>query len=309
MKDRKTRTELLLVATLATLGLSSSVRLDAQTVVDPVEELDFDRTESWAMQYFASVQRLTGMGVPRSLPPGSLELGLEIGWVPALSEEERRVGFNGTKVEDLNRTSIFGRPRLLIGLPKDLSLTLSWVPPIQAFGVEPHLVAAGVARPIWGSDRWRLGLGFTVQYGTLRADLTCSEEDVAGGDDLRLNPFGCEKPSDDEMTIRSAGLEISVARQIDGAPNFEPYVSLATTFMNLDFQVDARYSGIVDRTLLLTEGWTAQITAGTRYRTSAKTHLGVELFYSPLSVVRPPSARRDTEGLFNIRGYFGFSLR
>jgi len=309
MKDQKTRGELLLVATLVTLGLLSSVSLDAQTVVDLVEELDFDRTESWALQYFASVQRLTGMGVPRSLPPGSVELGLELGWVPSLSEEERRVGFNGTKIEDLNRTSIFGRPRLLIGLPKDFSLTLSWVPPIEAFGVEPHLVAAGVARPIWVTDRWRLGLGFTAQYGTIRADLTCSEEDVAGGDDLRLNPFGCEEPSNDEMKIRTADLELSVTQQFKGAPNFEPYVSVATTFMNLDFQVDARYSGIVDRTLLRTEGWTAQVTAGTRYRASARTHLGVELFYSPLAVVRPPSSTRDTEGLFNVRGYFGFSLR
>ncbi|MEJ2085539.1 MAG: hypothetical protein P8Y44_07655 [Acidobacteriota bacterium] len=261
------------------------------------------------MQYFASVQRLTGMGVPRSLSPGSLELGLEVGWVPSLSEEERRVGFSGTKVEDLNRTSFFGRPRLLIGLPRDFSLTLSWVPPVEAFGVEPHLVAVGVARPVWMSDRWRLGLGFTAQYGTIRADLTCSQEDVAGGDDLRLNPFGCEEPSNDEMTIRTAGLELSAGHQFRGAPKLEPYVSLATTFMDLDFQVDAKYSGLVDRTLLLTEGWTAQITAGTRYTAGARTQLGVELFYSPLAVVRPPNATSDNEGLFNVRAYFGFSLR
>lgn len=298
----------MLTAFLLPLGLLSSEGIDAQPIVDVVEELEFDRTESWAMQYFASVQRLTGMGVPRSLAPGSLELRLELGWVPSLSEEERRVGFDGTKVEDLNRTSIFARPRLVIGLPRAFSLTLSWVPPVEAFGVEPHLLAAGIARPIWTGGRWRLGLGLTAQYGTLEGDLTCTAEEAAAGDNRELNPFLCEQPSNDEMTIRSAGLEISAARRV-GESKFEPYVAMAANFMDLDFQVDARYSGLVDRSLLLTEGWTGQITAGTRYLMGARTHLGVELFYSPLEVVRPPRTTAENDALFNVRAYLGFSLR
>ena len=309
MRQSTTRNASILVASLLTIGLSAPTGARAQPIVDIVEELEFDRTESWAMQYFASVQRLTGMGVPRALTAGSIELGLELGWVPSLSTEQRRVGFDGTKVEDLNRTSIFGRPRLLIGLPRDFSLTLSWVPPVEVFGVKSHLLAAGLARPVWTSDRWRLGLGLTAQYGTLEGDLTCSEEDVVGGDDPELNPFGCEEPSDDEMTIRSAGLELSVARQLRGASKFEPYLSMATTWMDLEFQVDARYSGLLDRSVLLTDGWTAQVTAGTRYLASARTQFGVELFYSPLGVVRPPSTSRDTDGLFNVRAYFGFTLK
>lgn len=309
MRNRRIRSSLTLVVSILTIVLVAARGARAQPIVDIVEELEFDRTESWAMQYFASVQRLTGIGVPRELPAGSIELGLELGWVPSLSEEQRRVGFDGTKVEDLNRTSVFGRPRLLIGLPRKFSLTLSWVPPIEVFGVESNLLAASLARPVWVSDRWRLGLGFTAQYGTLEGDLTCSEKEVAGGDDPELNPFKCEEPSNDRMTMSAAGLELSVARKLARSPKFEPYVSIGTTFMDLEFQVDARYSGLIDRSVLLTDGWTAQVTAGTRYLSSARTHLGVELFYSPLDVVRPPSSSSDNDGLFNVRAYFGFALR
>ena len=44
-----------------------------------VQELDFDRPESWAMKYVTSVTLATGFGVPRALKPGSLEIGFEAG--------------------------------------------------------------------------------------------------------------------------------------------------------------------------------------------------------------------------------------
>ena len=55
-------------------GAQDELRID--------QDLSFDRTESWAMKYFASVNLFTGLGVPREMEPGSLELGLELDWVP-----------------------------------------------------------------------------------------------------------------------------------------------------------------------------------------------------------------------------------
>ena len=98
-------------------------------LLDTVEVLDFDRPESWGMKYYASLSLLTGLGTPREMEPGRFELGLEGGLVPQLGEEKRRIGFIGEKVEDLNRTGVFGRVRATVGLPRAFSLTVAATPP------------------------------------------------------------------------------------------------------------------------------------------------------------------------------------
>ncbi len=282
-------------------GAQNELRID--------EEIDFNRTESWAMKYFASVNLFTGLGVPRGLDPGSVEIGFELDWVPRLSESERTVGFDGTKTEDLNRTEVFGRPRLEIGLPWKLSVALSWVPPIEVNDVEPNLFSASLARPVWESERWRLGLRIFGQYGTLEGDFTCPRREAAAGDNLDLNPFRCEEPSEDTMKIRSSSLELGVAYAIGQSQKWEPYATAAINSMNLDFQVNARYNNIVDHTRLLTDGETWYGTVGFRYTGWQRAMIGFEVFYSELEVIRPPSTSVQSNSLFNARTYFSIHLR
>src|SRR5947208_4758005 len=109
-----------------------------------VEHLDSDRPEAWALNYYTSVALLAGLGTPHSRAFGSLELGFELDWIPELGKAERRVGFNGIKEEDVNKAPIFARPRLTLGLPWNFALTLSYLPPIRIFGVEPNLFAFAV---------------------------------------------------------------------------------------------------------------------------------------------------------------------
>ena len=45
------------------------------------EDLDSDRPEAWAMNYFSSVSLLAGLGTPYSREPGSVEVGFEIQWL------------------------------------------------------------------------------------------------------------------------------------------------------------------------------------------------------------------------------------
>src|ERR1700730_7283889 len=79
-------------------SLALSVPATAQTsVVAPVENLSFDRPEAWALKYFTSMLLLSGWETPEELPSGSVRIGLELGWVPALSPAQERVGFDGTK--------------------------------------------------------------------------------------------------------------------------------------------------------------------------------------------------------------------
>jgi opacity protein-like surface antigen len=296
---------LVLAAALSALSAAAW----AQPVFAPREDLHFDRPEAWAMKYFTSVTLLTGLGVPRSLPAGAIEIGLEGGWVPGLSEEERRVGFYGTKVEDLNKTSIFGRPRLTVGLPASFSVTVAWAPPGKVGGVEPNLVSLALARPIWEGEVARLGLRLHAQDGSIQGDITCPEEAVAAGDDPIANPFNCQETSEDETTLRYAGLEGGAAFALGGGDRLEGHVAASVNRLDTEFQVDALYAGFRDRTLQLTEGTTWSLAAGLSYAPSDRTRLAVEAFWTPLDIVRTEGARTTREDLFNLRALLSFRAR
>ena len=72
----------------------------AQNLIGGTEELEFDRPESWGMKFFASLSLLTSMGVPERMGAGTIDLGFEGGLVPSLSEEQRRIGFNGNQARE-----------------------------------------------------------------------------------------------------------------------------------------------------------------------------------------------------------------
>ncbi len=296
-----------LAATLL-LAVALAPPTAAQVVLDDVQRLDFDRPESWAMKYLTAASTPTGFGPPTALEPGELRLGLEAGWLPSLSEAERRVGFNGSKVEDINRTSFVGRPRLAIGLPARLVLELGWVPPVEIDGVEPNLVSLTLGRPVYESRRWRLGLRFLAQHGTVEGDITCTAEEAAAGPDPEANPFLCREASTDELTTTLYGLELGGALRLAGSA-FEPYAAVAYNRMDLEFQIDARWAIFIDRTLQKTDGSTWHSTAGVRYAGWSRSSLALELFYSPLDVVRPPSTGTQNDALFNVRTLFRYRIR
>lgn len=300
----------LVAATLATLagGLAPSA-VPAQTRIAPEEDLDFDRPESWAMKYFGSLVVMTGLGGPPELEPGGFELALEGGWVPTLSEEERTVGFLGQKEEDINRTSVFGRLRLTAGLPGRFTLTAGYVPPLEVEGIRPHLLALALGRPLFEGRSFRLDGRLTAQQGTFEGDITCPESAVRAGDDPDLNPFNCLEPSDDEMELRTVGLELAGSWRLRRAPRISPYLALAGHWFDNEFQVDARYGTIIDRTLLLSDGTTWSATAGAGYDIGPRTRVAGELFYSPLDVVRDPGEGSENDALFNARVLVGFKLR
>lgn len=285
---------------LAVLGGFLPSVLGAQAVLDAEEDLDTDRPEAWAMAWFGSVSLMSRLGESPELPAGDWELGLEGSWVPTLSEEERRVGFNGKKVEDLNRSSVFGRLRGAVGLPGGFVLGFGWVPPVEIDGIDPESYSLSLGRALAEGSRWRLDARVLGRYGSYRGDITCDRASVAAGDDPERNPFGCEEPSRDEVDLRSGSLELTLGFGRSNSP-WRPWIGVLGTYFDNEFQVDARYSGLVDRTLLRVDHWTGAATAGLRYRgDGSPVGIAGELFYSPLEVKRPDQSS-ETDALFHVR--------
>ncbi len=297
----------LVPALLLTLATAAMPAL-AQTVVDGTESIAFDRPEAWAQKYFTSVTALSGFGAPRASRPGSVAIAFEVAQVPRLSREQRTVGFNGTKEEDLNRTPLFGRLRVDVGLPHAMTLTVGYTPPIELDGAKPNLLALALGRPVLERDAVRLGLRLHGEIGTIDGDFTCSEAVVAAGDDPERNPFGCERPSEDTFRTRYLGLELAASFPLrDGA--IEPFVSASLDRLDTEFRVDARYSGTIDRTRLETRGFTESIAAGVDFALAPRWRLSGELHYTPLAVVRPPDTSSRDDGLFDARALLRFELR
>jgi len=291
------------------LAVASAAPARAQFVVAETETLDFDRPESWGMKYYASLALLTSMGVPEKRAAGSVELGFEGSYVPQLSDDERRIGFNGTKLEDVNKTSFFGRIRGSVGLGKGLALELGYTPPVDVGGAKPNILALALGRSFELSPTWRLGVRGYGQIGTIEADITCSADEVAAGDDVQQNPFQCVEPSQDESRQKVIGLELVAG--YGGDSRFKPYLGLGLNYMDLEFQVDALYSdGLVeDHNLQLTSGTTVSATAGLTFEANAHWRVTAELFYSWLSITRPPATTSGNEGFFNGRMFVSYRIR
>ena len=283
---------------------STEPALFAQQVVEGKEILAKDRPEAWVMKIVTSeLEMLTG--VARDVKPWSVELGLEAGWIPALNATQRRIGFNGTKEENVNRTSAYVRPRVSIGLPARVSLDLAYIPPVRLGGIRPNHLAWSLGRRIVSRSWWRLGGRVHGQFGRLRGDITCDKDTVAAGQDPIRNPYGCEAPSNDEMRVRVVGLELGSAFALSN--RIEPYVTAGWNYLEGEFQTDARYTGLHDRTLLTTSGPTLPLSAGIAYRISERIRVDANAFYTPLQVRR--QGIRVDDGLFNLRFAVFYRIR
>lgn len=304
-RSRRAAAARIAVAALAATLFAAAPWTFGQPVLRNDENLDLDRPEAWALAYFTSVSLLPGFGVPEERRPGSLEIGVELSAIPHLDGEQRRVGFSGSKAEDVNKAPLLLRPRAVVGLPRGFTLTVAYVPPVEVFDVEPHLLAVALERPVADAGDWRFGARLFAQVGRVRSDITCPDE-VVGSDDPEVNPTGCDEPSSDTVHMRYAGVELSAGRAREGS-SWRPYGALAVQRLDTEFEVDALTRGLRDRSRLTARGWTWSATAGVGWRSPSGLGVAVEAFYTPLSVERTAGEVED-DPLLTLRSLASWSL-
>lgn len=297
--------------TILTFVIFAASPARAQSVIDLDEDLHFNRPEAWALKYFSAATLPTGLGArgPRADEEAAswrLDLALEGGWLPELSAQDRRVGFYGEKVEDLNKTSVFGRLRVGLALPAKLRLELGYVPPIEVGGAKPSLLSLALSRSLFERAGFELSARAFALRGTIEADITCDQDTVDAGDDPIRNPFRCEAPSEDEVTLRSMGLELALDWR--PTPRFEPYLAVSFAALDPEFQINARYSGLIDRTHQETDGDLITFQLGLSSQWSERRRLAVEVFFAPLKLEPRLGADLERRDLWNLRLLFTQNL-
>jgi hypothetical protein len=286
----------------------------AQTTVNAsTRHVRFDSPEGWALKYFTSATLLSGFQPPeyREAPTrgfGSVTLGVELGWLPALSAERARVGFSGRKEEDLNKVPLLARPIVRVGLPGKFSVVAAGPPPFRTFGVTPRLLALGVERPLLERDRWRLGWRAYGQTGWVRGAFACPEKVLAAPAGSPDNPSGCIDESRDVVRLRYAGTEVQLAYRIPQVPRLIPHGGVGVNLINSMFEVDALLQSGLDRSRLWTRGMTFNGTAGVSYLLTPRLVFTVDAFYTPLWVRRSSGGPRENDGLFNVRALLSYRL-
>ncbi len=289
------------------LTVATSAR--AQQIIAPTEQLAFDRPEAWALQYFTSASLMTGLDTAMPERPGSVTAQLEVGWIPPVTPAEEKVGFGGTADEDLNKAPIFVRPRIRVGVPGRLALTVAATPPVHVFGVTARLGAIGVDWTVHETDQWRLALRAHGETGTVTGAFTCPARVLVSPPGSPGNPKGCEAPSSDAVTLRYGTLEMDVARALIGFRGLTPHLAIGMNGIDSHFQVDARTFGFLDHTRLYTSGITWSVSAGASLAIGKRVAVAGDAFYTPLLVRRVTNGPRTNDALFTVRGLISYRIR
>jgi hypothetical protein len=270
----------------------------AQPVIRDDEHLASDRPEAWAMNYFAASSIMTAFGEGPALEPGHWDATLELGHVPSLSDAQRRVGFNGFKTEDLNRSPVFGRLRLFVGLPAGWVAELGYTPPLSIDGARArNLVAVAVGRRVIARNGYTLSTRIFGQHGEVRGDITCPGG-LAGVMDAERNPFGCQAASNDRIRLNYYGVDLTAGWSTG---SWHWHGSLGAVRTEPEVQVDALTFDVRDRSRLVARDVLPFIALGASRDIDTHWSLGMEVLHVPLAVRRNPGMPREHDPLTSLR--------
>lgn len=296
LATQRSRIAALLVLLLA--ALASSAPVWAQIVVHSDENLAPARPEAWAMNYVAASSLMTAFGATPALPVWGWGVAVDAGYIPRLSDAQQRVGLHGIKFEDLNRSPVFGRLRLMLGLPGDFVAEVGYTPPLSIAGTQPlDLFAYSIGRRLYDSEAFSFSMQLFGQHGRAQGDVTCPAN-IAGNPDREQNPFGCQAPSNDHITLNYYGVEATSAWS---AESWHAHASVGVVRTQFAVQVDAFTFNVHDRSYLVAHDSLPFYTIGASHDLDAQWTLGAELLYVPLRVQRQIDGPTENDSLTSLR--------
>lgn len=283
---------------LALVLLLPAAQAAAQAVVRNDENLDSDRPEAWAMNYFAASSLFTGTGATPALAPGDWHLAVDLAQVPRLDERQQTIGFDGLKREDLNRSPVFGRARAWIGLPAGWVGEVGYTPPLRLHDTQPrHFVALALSRRLVERGHYALSARLFGQHGAVEGDITCPAR-LAGVDDPARNPYGCQAPSRDVASLNDYGVGLTSSWSARG---WQAYLETTLLRTETQVQLDALSFDARDRSRLVAHDALATVAAGVRRDLGAHFDWGAEVLFVPLRVRRGADAPSERDDFVGVR--------
>ncbi|HEV8200255.1 MAG TPA: hypothetical protein VGS03_09560 [Candidatus Polarisedimenticolia bacterium] len=250
--------------------------------------LDDDSNEAQIMGYYDAALAFTPLGAP----PGRLfQAGVDITYVPGLSEEERQTTFAGSKLENTNFTSVIPRPRLRYRPHPDWLLETGFFPKVEVFGVKPQMLALGTAWRFAGREddpSWWVRAHYF--RGDIEGSITCSEDAVK--DDPNAVPSTvCAggQPSSDRFRPETYGVEVMISGAHLGRGGPAWYGSAGYSHERLQFDTHfVNSAGHLDDQVLVARLDRGAVSGGVSWEPWRGLRVDGEVFYAPqaLATVR-----------------------
>jgi hypothetical protein len=290
----------------ALFALTCLTQMAAQEVDNTRSQVPFDQPDAWAMAYVTSASLLTGFGQTPDLAIGDWMVSAEIGHIPKLSRAEQFVGLNGSKFEDLNKSPVFGRGRLWVGLPWGLVGELAYTPPLEIKGARPrNLFAIGFGKRWIDEPTWSLSTRLHGQHGSAVGDVTCPAS-IAGNPSLQVNPFRCLAPSKDVIQMNYYALEATAGFGAQASP-WRTHATLGFARYEPQVNIRAEQTGFSNRTILTSAGVRPYFAGGLSFHTESPWEYGGEILYVPLNI-RRPGQDVSSKAFWSLRGMLRYSF-
>lgn len=235
----------------ALLACATAGRVSAQCRV-PEES-----NEAKLLAFYSMPIAFSPANAPDLSPAWTLRLGAEGGIVPEPDSVIRQSGICFTKKsENTGLSSVFGRPRLALKLPKGFSLEGSYLPPIKFGDAQPNLGSAALSwtkriRMAMTGNATDVMLRWHGTFGHVRGPITCPEEALQQSNSSQ--PCYGTKESLDTFKPNMMGVEGVVSTAAwDGRLAF--YGGAGENFLRPRFQVGFTDAlGNVDNTLVVVD--------------------------------------------------------
>jgi hypothetical protein len=299
---------------IALMGITAiaGINIRAQTSAGiPNEQISFDRPEAWALKRFDAAllpSTMFPVAPDESRHAGTISVGVEADWLPMLSAAQETVGFDGTKLEDLNKAPALIRPLIGVQMPWKLRAFATAPPPISTFGIKPRLFAFGVERPLPRPGSWTIDWQAYGQVGSVKGAFTCPASAVAAPPGSPANPTYCIALSSDIASLHYVGTQLQVGHSLPQLPNLVPHAFVAGTFDDVAFRSHAPITFGLAQTRQWARGGMFSTGGGGSYLFNRRISFTVDFFYAPLEVSRTEGAPVTNDGLFNVRGLLSYDF-
>ncbi len=303
MEVTMTKTMRLAIACLAGLTAPATLvsQAQAQEILRDYERETFDSPEGWAMAHTLSSSLNLGALPPEILAPWQWNVSAEMGSIPHLSREEQRVGFGGYKLEDMNKSPVFGRGRVSVGLPGGVAIEASWTPPVQVDGARPEgIYGLALEKSVFDQKGWQLGVRLFALRGEASGATTCSRSVASSPVGSAENPFGCRAPSHDRLRLDHEGIELMASHRIPNS-RWQPFIAMAKTQANPYVKIKALVFDSLDLSELETSGSLDTLSIGTVYHATPDWRVSAAFSYTPLDVRRPPLRQSRDANFWSVR--------
>jgi hypothetical protein len=282
-------------AAMLCASLLIQVQAHAQEIIHADETLASTRPEAWAMNYMAASSYFTSFGATPALAPWGWEVAGDLGQIPALSDSQQRL--TGPRQQDLNRSPVFGRIRVMLGLPGAFVAELGYTPSVTIDGVKPlDLFALALGYRLIDRDNFSLSMRAIGQRGRVTGDITCPGRLVHAAP--QENPSSCQAPSTDQVTLNYYGIDATAAWKWE---TWHVHANLGVARTDLAVQVDALIADVRDRSLLQATASKPYIAVGGSRDFAERWNVGAEILYVPLRVQRDENTSSSNDPLTSFR--------